>query len=180
MDESAEFVKLAQKAQKGDKQAFVKLIKASEASLYRVAKAIVKSDADCADAIQESILKAFEAMPVLKKPVYFKTWLTQILINECRKIHTARKKVVSLEASHFRDLPGEDGQDEQIQVRQALKFLDEHARLLVTLFYFEDMAIKDIAKVLKLPEGTVKSRLHRARIKLADNLKKERGACNEG
>jgi RNA polymerase sigma-70 factor (ECF subfamily) len=53
-------------AQKGNKSAFVRLIKAAEVSMYRVAKAMVKSDAECADAIQETILKAYESIDTLR------------------------------------------------------------------------------------------------------------------
>jgi RNA polymerase sigma-70 factor (ECF subfamily) len=73
-------------AQKGSKDAFVRLITAAEKSMYRVAKAILKSDNECADAIQESILKAFKSVGGLREPQYFKTWLIRILINECKVI----------------------------------------------------------------------------------------------
>ncbi len=62
-------------AQKGSKDAFMRLIKNSELSMYRVAKSFLKSDPDCADAIQEAILKAYRTIASLREPGYFKTLL---------------------------------------------------------------------------------------------------------
>ena len=62
------------------------LILASQETLYRVAKTLLYNDADCADAIQETIVKAFSKIHTLKKEQYAKTWLIKILINECYAI----------------------------------------------------------------------------------------------
>ena len=63
------------------------LILASEDSMYHVAKSLLYNDADCQDAIQEAIAKAFDKIGTLKQDTYAKTWLLRILINECNKIH---------------------------------------------------------------------------------------------
>ena len=70
---------------------FVNQISAAETSLYRVAKSILKNDEDCADAIQNAVLKAFDKIGTLKKEKYFRTWLTRILINECYQIMRKKK-----------------------------------------------------------------------------------------
>ena len=59
------------------------LILASEDSMYHVAKSLLYNDADCQDAIQETIAKAFDKIGTLKQDTYAKTWLIRILINEC-------------------------------------------------------------------------------------------------
>lgn len=74
------------------------LIIASEESLYRVARTLLQNDADCADAIQESIVKAFSNFHTLKKDEHARTWLTRILINECYGIMRKEKKLVSLDS----------------------------------------------------------------------------------
>lgn len=84
-------------AQKGSKEAFSRLIKNSEASMYRVAKSFLKTDTDCADAIQETILKAYKMIRSLKQPQYFKTWLIRILINECKHVLNVKNKVIPME-----------------------------------------------------------------------------------
>lgn len=73
------------------------LILASQEMMYRVAKTLLYNDADCADAIQETIVKAFSKIHTLKKEQYAKTWLIKILINECYAIMRKEKKIVSLE-----------------------------------------------------------------------------------
>ncbi len=62
------------------------LIIASEDTMYHVAKTLLRSDADCADAIQEAIVKAFASFETLRKDAYAKTWLVRIVINECYAI----------------------------------------------------------------------------------------------
>jgi RNA polymerase sigma-70 factor (ECF subfamily) len=70
---------------------------------------------------------------------------------------------------------------EKLEVRHAVSLLEEELRILVILYYFEDMTMVEISGLLNIPEGTVKSRLHRARLKLAESLKvqTERSAYHE-
>lgn len=69
-----------------DKQQFTKQVLEAEASLYHVAHTLLVNEEDCADAIQNAILAAYDKLGDLKKDAYFKTWLTRILINECYRI----------------------------------------------------------------------------------------------
>src|SRR5690606_27371521 len=84
------------KAKKGSNEAFSRLIRDMESSLYHAARSILKSDFDCADAIQETILKGYSSIHTLREPQYFKTWLIRILLNECKKISKKNQKVVPL------------------------------------------------------------------------------------
>lgn len=79
------------------KEKLGELVIASEDMMYHVAKTLLYNDADCADAIQETIVKAFTKLHTLKSDAYAKTWLTRILINECYAIMRREKKIVSLE-----------------------------------------------------------------------------------
>ena len=80
-----------------DKNEFTRAVLEQERTLYRVAKSMLGDEADCADAAQNAILRAWERLNTLKRPEYFKTWLTRILINECRAILRARARLVPLE-----------------------------------------------------------------------------------
>ena len=73
------------------------LILDSERQLYSTAKTILYSDQDCADAIQDTIVKAFSKIDTLKNDKYARTWLVRILINECYSILRKSSKLVSLE-----------------------------------------------------------------------------------
>lgn len=77
---------LVKQAIKGDADAFLELMEQNSLNMYKVARAILQNDEDAADAIQDTILTCFEKLDTLKKPEYFKTWMTRILINECNKI----------------------------------------------------------------------------------------------
>jgi RNA polymerase sigma-70 factor (ECF subfamily) len=155
-------------AQQSDKNAFCRLIKNSEVTMYRVAKSFLQTDEDCADAIQEAIIKAYNSINSLREPLYFKTWLIKILINECRKTLSLRHRVIPRA-----DLTigcKDTNSFEKIEIQNAVDSLENELRIIVNLFYFEDLSLKTIAQLLSIPEGTVKSRLSRARTQLAKIL----------
>lgn len=79
------------------KDVFIKEVRDAEAMLYHISKSILKNDSDCGDAVQETILKAYEKLPTLKKEKYFRTWITRILLNECKGILRKRKNVIPYE-----------------------------------------------------------------------------------
>lgn len=140
-----------------------------EPTLYRVAKTMLLDEADCADAAQNAILRAWEKLDTLKRPEYFKTWLVRILINECRALLRGRGRFVPLEQDE--NAPEPPGYSE---LYAALAALDEKYRLPVTLHYIEGFRTSEVASMLGLPEGTVKTRLRRAREILREELE---GAC---
>lgn len=150
----------------GDKEAFVYLIRAVQQSLFVIARSIVKNDEDCADAMQETITKAFSNIHTLKEPAYFKTWIIRILINECNRIIRKKKRVYPVPYDMRKT--SYKGEYEQIELFEIIDELDEPLQIIVTLFYIEDLSIKEISKVLEVSEGTVKSRLFRARQQLSE------------
>ncbi|MBA4495314.1 sigma-70 family RNA polymerase sigma factor [Paenactinomyces guangxiensis] len=153
-------------AQKGNRDAFVHFIRYYQGSLYRVAKAILNLDEDCADAIQDTVLSAYQSIHKLRQPAYAKTWLIRILINQCYQILRKRKKIISIQ--EIRDIPAVSRESELIELKEEIEQLEEPLRMVIILHYFEDLPVKEIAGVLGIPEGTVKSRLHRARQALGD------------
>lgn len=159
------------KASKGDKQAFVQLITENKLSLYRVAKGILKNEERVEDAIQNTILKAYENIEKLKKYEYFKTWIIKILINECKIIIKKEKRVIYLEENNIES----DYEDKykDMDLERALNIIDEDLRELIVLYYFDDIPQKEIAKILNINEVTVRTRLLRGRKKLYELLKLE-------
>lgn len=156
-------------AKQGDKEAFVHLIQENKMSLYRVAKGILQNEADIEDVIQITILKAYENIRKLKVSEYFKTWITRILINECTTVLRGRKKVVPME-NNINDLATTEDTYTNVDLYHAVHSLREKLRIVTILFYYEDLSTKEIANVLALPEGTVRSRLSKARLKLQKKL----------
>lgn len=152
-------------AKRGDKEAYVRLMRENKASMYRVAKSILIIEEDVEDAVSETILKGYTGINKLRKEEYFKTWIIRILINECNLIYKKRKKEVFLEKAYIETLTEEENKKD-FDLYEAVNLLDEDLRITTLLFYFEDMKYKDIAETLKVREGTVKSRLSRAKEKL--------------
>lgn len=139
--------------------------------MYRVAKTLLRSDADCGDAIQETIVKAFSKIHTLRSDALGKTWLIRILINECYTIMRKEKRFVSLEEYPQEETAVET--EDYSELYEALGRLPEEARLCVTLYYMEGYSVKEIASLLKLTESDVKSRLARSRIRLRRELEME-------
>ena len=164
------------------------LILDSERQLYSTAKTILYSDQDCADAIQDTIVKAFSKIDTLKNDKYARTWLVRILINECYSILRKSSKLVSLEEMNdegksggsMKTCGGADKEAEKkadyAELYRAVNSLKEELRLPVILYYIEDFNIREIAQILDITEGAVQKRLARARGKLRMNLQESEAA----
>lgn len=147
------------------------LIIASQETMYHVAKTLLRNDDDCADAIQEAIVKAFSKLHTLRSDSYAKTWLIRILINECYSFMRKERKLVSLE-----DYPLEDAAQERedySDLYEAISRLPQEIRLSVILYYMEGYSIKEVAQLLDTTESAIKNRLMRARKKLRIELEPE-------
>ena len=86
---------LVKQAQHGDPEAFIRLMEENKQAMKRVAFGFFQNEEDVADAIQDTILDAFESIGSLKKADYFSTWLIRILINNCNKIFNHNKRSYS-------------------------------------------------------------------------------------
>ncbi len=155
-----------------DKQFFVDEVKQAERSLYRVARSFLSTDADAADAVQEALTHAWARRDTLRESKYFRTWLTRILINVCKKALRSRRWLVAMaEVPSPRAYPLADL--DRSALREAMRSMDAKYRLPLVLFYLDDYSLKEISGMLTLPQGTVKSRLHRAREILRTKLHQE-------
>ncbi|WP_427110322.1 RNA polymerase sigma factor [Lysinibacillus xylanilyticus] len=167
---------LVKKAKKGDGEAFVSLVKQYEDVLYRTASRLLNNDEDAADAMQDAIISAYEKLHTLKNDEYFNTWICKILINKCNGLLNKNKNI--LEINEY--LPPEKGNDEfqKIEFEDALNSLNEVYRLSLILYYIVGLNVKEISEFLKEPEGTIKSRLSRAKSILRNNYYKNEGVMN--
>jgi RNA polymerase sigma-70 factor, ECF subfamily len=146
-----------------DKQTFATQVTDMERSLYRVARGYLADGADCADAVQEALLKAWEKRDTLRELQYFRTWLTRILINECKTTLRKRKRLQPTDPAL---LPEPTPAEAKSSLSDALNALEPRDRSPLVLYYLEGYSVAEIASLLRLPQGTVKCRLHRARKKL--------------
>ena len=149
-----------------DEEAFKRLININKIKLYRIGKGILKSDFDVDDAIQETILKSCMKLDSLKNDKSFSTWITRILINECYEILRKKDKVVSVYDYEFQDKDNSLNVNNKIDIWRALDELSEDFRIPLILYFFEDCSYDEISSILKIPKGTVKSRISRGKEKL--------------
>ena len=141
------------------REEFTNLILDSEQTLFRVAMSMLRNEKDCEDAVQTAVLTAYEKLGTLKQEQYFKTWLVRILINVCNKQLRSAAKTTEL---HDTDISS-DSAKASTEIRMAIESLPVNIRQVVVLYYIEQFAIKEIKQILKIPEGTVKSRLSKGR-----------------
>jgi len=140
-------------------------------SLYRVAFSILKNEDEIYDAISNTTVIVFEKICDLKNVEFFKTWITRILINECYKIYNQNKKIIYLDTMSQEGLDYNDTYSD-LDVKEIIKNLKNDLKEVVVLYYFEDLGVKEISEILEIPQGTVKSRLSRARAELEKVLVK--------
>jgi RNA polymerase sigma-70 factor, ECF subfamily len=166
--------KLINKAKKGDKKAFAQLIEAEKTKLYRTAFLYTKNKDDSLDIVQETIYKALISIKNLKEPTYFSSWLMRILINTSLDLIKKKKKVVSVDFEIDASTPSREANIvDRLELFTAIDRLNERYKSIIILKYYQDKTLKQIAEILDLPEGTVKSNLHRAIQELRILLKED-------
>ena len=151
-----------------DKEFFVEELEAHHAMLYRVAYTILQNDDACRDALQDTALRAWEKRHTLREDRYFRTWVTRILINTCYDTRRRHHRIVVMEEVPEQSVPPQDP-----GLSMALEQLPERLRLPLVLHYAEGMSYAEIAEVLRLPQSTIRSRLHNAREQLRKELEAE-------
>ncbi len=155
-------------AKRGNPDAFSALMQLQMQNMYKAARAILNSDEDAADAIADTILLCWEKLDQLKKPEFFRTWMTRILINKCKDIIRKRKRYSFME--EVPDVSVQEEGFENVEWKDALNCLEEKYRLVTVLYYVEGFSTVEIGEMLGMPDSTVRSRLSRARRKLAQEV----------
>lgn len=163
--------KLLKQAIRGDHQAFLYILQAAKADLYRTAYAFLKNEQDVLDAIQEVTVRAYQQIHTVREPRYLQTWLVRIMINVCQDQLKRRERNIPVAA--ILDAPIEESID-AFAIDEALQQLTATERELIHIKYFLGLKNKEIAQLLEIPEGTVKSRIHHTLKKLKPLLAEER------
>lgn len=156
---------LVKQAKKGNHEAFITLIQNYEIVLYNMAYRFLGNEDDVADALQETIMIAFQKIEQLNNPRYFNTWICKILINNCQKIIKNRQFFVELE-----NVPIQDDVigTEDLYFQDWLNGLDDLYSTPLILRYYHGFSIKEISEILDEPAGTIKSKLSRGKKKLKE------------
>ena len=157
-----------------DEEEFINLINENKLKIYKTAMAILKNSEDVNDAIQDTMLSAYKNIYSLKNKEYFKTWIITILRNKCFDIIKKNRNVLNFDENLVDGIENYyDTYKIESSLERILSQLDEELREVTVLYYYDELNIKDIAKIIKIPEGTIKSRLSRAREKIKILLGKE-------
>lgn len=161
----------------GDTRAFESLIEPRLARTYRIALAVLGSEADARDAVQDAWVAAWRQLPSLKNPMRFDAWIDQIVVNACRTSLRRRHRVreVAIPSGFDRESAGPRPEDvaEREVLERAFDRLTVDQRTILVLHHLEHRSLAAIAEVLDIPIGTAKSRLHTARAVLERTLEAE-------
>lgn len=164
---------LVEKAKNKDEEAFDNLILSIDKELYLIAKTRLKNEEDIADAIQETILSCYKNLKKLRNNLFFKTWTIKILINKCNDIYNKKhKSEISFEENEIENyIKVED--ESNLGFDMLIRNLESEEQLILTLYYYSKYTTKEISKMLKKNENTIKSKIIRARNKLRNQLEGE-------
>ena len=135
-------------------------------TLYRVSTTILPQLCDREDAVQEAVMKAWLQQKKLRNADAMRAWVIRILINECYNVLRRGKREMPSDTLPER----EAAPDAQPDVYQLFTALPEKYRLPMVLHYVEGYSVAEAARMLKMPQGTLKSRLYRGRLILKDTL----------
>jgi RNA polymerase sigma-70 factor (ECF subfamily) len=161
---------LIEQAQAGDRQAFSLLVRRHQAGVLRFVRRLPGSSADAADIVQETFLKAWQAIARWRPEARFSTWLLHIARNTTRD--EWRRQVTDPAPSPLRQL---QFQRRLRQLEQLLQQLPAEQREILLLREVEGLSYAELASALGIPPGTVKSRLARAREGLLEHYRQEPG-----
>lgn len=162
-----------------DKEEFISNINQNRLKMYKTAIAILKNEDDANDAIQDTLYSAYKNYENLKEKAYFSTWVIRILINKCYDIINKNKKIAYIDDSITENTTGtEDNYEIENSLEWVLKQIDKDLKDIVVLYYYDELSVTEISNILGTPQGTVKSRLARAREQIGKIIKKEEGEFN--
>lgn len=158
-------------AQKGDREAFNELVSRTHKMLRKIALPLLASS-QIDDALQESYLLMYQKLHHLREPKAIKSWLSRITLHVCYGLRRASKTTEPLSAAHDKT-ENPEGSTDIASLRQTLSKLKKRDRNILILREYLDVSYEEIADILDIPAGTVKSRLFNARKKLAKIISSE-------
>ncbi|WP_432362364.1 sigma-70 family RNA polymerase sigma factor [Sporosarcina sp. UB5] len=149
---------ISEKAIRGDDEAFLALMQLHKEALLRTAIAFLKNEADALEALQEITYRAYKNIHTVREPAYVKTWMIRIMMNYCQdQLKIGKRFIITGEVDET--IGKKDVY--QLELAEALATLKPDEQQLIYLKYFQEVKIREIAELSSIPEGTVKSRLHK-------------------
>ncbi len=140
-------------------------------SMYVTAIGILRNKEDAEDAIQNALKQVYDNLDDLRFFDKIKPWILRILVNECYKI--LKKRMYTVDIEELEVSSGEDTIEQKTILWESVLALEMKYRTVIILYYYENMPVKDMAKVLGITVDAVKQRLFRARKMLREILESE-------
>ncbi|MDR3617883.1 MAG: sigma-70 family RNA polymerase sigma factor [Paludisphaera borealis] len=172
---------LVLRCQRGERSAFDELIRSWEQRLFFYVRRLVANEEDAWQVLQDVWLQVVRGVHALRDPQRLPVWLYAVARNNAMSHHRkayARDRVLDATATVATRVDDQARVEVADFVHHGLALLGEGDREILTLFFLRDLSVNDVAEVLGIPPGTVKSRLHKAKKSLRDVLERE-GAHDE-
>lgn len=170
---------LVSKARKGDRTALERLLELQSQPLFRLCQRLLGDRGEAEEAVQEALVRIFTRLRQLEDPARFRPWCATLTANLCRDRLRGRKPPTLPEEALWSlaggEQPAEVVASAEVRgvLREALATLSERLRLVILLRDVDGLSGDEVAAALRIPEGTVKSRLHEARRQLRSVLTRE-------
>lgn len=148
------------------KERFSAVVEEAKDVMYRLSYGILNSEADAEDAVAEALLKAWEKLGSLEKEESLRSWLIRIVINTSKNILSARKWLIPYDPDELAAAIPFWEEPPDTEIWEYVREVSEAYRTVLLLYYYGGYSVRETAAILNVPEGTVKSRLARARKKL--------------
>ena len=148
------------------KKWFCDNIKNLENGMYRLSYSILKNEEDAKDAVQEAIYNAYKKLETLKDKRKFKSWIYKIVTNTSFEILRNKKNYIDIEQENI--AAEKIDIDTNLTLWKAVQGLEQPYRTTITLFYYEDMSIKEISEITGSKVDAIKKQLSRGRDKIKE------------
>lgn len=159
-------------------RALVLLLERYEIKVYRLCCSMLRNETQAEDVAQESWVRIWKALSRFDRRASLSTWIYAITRNRCLTAVARRRDQVSMSTEDTTaeiaapEVGQTDTEDMSLLLRELIELLPERYRHTLTLFYYEDRSVAEVADMLKMPVGTVKTLLYRARGALGELLKR--------
>lgn len=185
-------VTLVTEAQGGNSKCFEELYELYHKKVYAVIKTTVRNSADAEDILQQTFLNAWRKLSTLTDPAAFNTWIQRIAMNECYALLRKKNVAILLDSEEAIDSISEETADEglipavyaeredlRVRLGKIIDGLSEVQRQTITLFYFNELKVEEIAEIMECSVNTVKTRLFLARKAIRSEIEEQERKSGE-
>jgi len=173
-----EIEKLIKQAKHGNKDSFTEAVLMVKDEAYKIAYCYLQDEQDSMDAVCGAVEKALNNIKKLRQPQYFKTWFIRITINESKKILRDKGKVIQLVEEMYTEEEKYLDNEGTIDLNNCLQELEPHDRMMIYLKYYQGYTLDEIADLVKIPKGTVRTRIYTNLKRLKEKLEVKEGSFN--